>query len=88
MRIKNVTVLCEQGLHLRVASKVAKIAQRSGGSVHISCEGCPQADACSVLELLTLGAAAGTPLEIIAEGPDEELTLQELATVFEAGGGI
>jgi phosphotransferase system HPr (HPr) family protein len=88
MRVQNVTVLCEQGLHLRVASRVAKIAQRSGGSVHIRCEGCPRADACSVLELLTLGAAAGTPLEIVAECPDEESVLRELSQVFEAGGGI
>lgn len=88
MRIQNVTVQCEEGLHLRVASQVAKIAQTAGGSVHIRCEGCPRANACSVLELLTLGASAGTPLEIVAEGPDEERVVRQLAEVFEAGGGI
>jgi phosphocarrier protein NPr len=88
MRIQNVTLRCEEGLHLRIASKVAKIAQKAGGLVHIRCEGCPRADACSVLDLLTLGATAGTPLEIEAEGPNEERVLLELASVFESGGGI
>jgi phosphotransferase system HPr (HPr) family protein len=88
MRIQNVTIQCEAGLHLRVASKVAKIAQQAGGTVHIRCAGCPRANACSVLELLTLGASVGTPLEIVAEGPDEELVLHKLTEVFEAGEGI
>ena len=88
MKRLNVTVLCEEGLHLRVASKVAKIAQRAGGSVHIRCEDCPKANACSILELLTLGAAAGTPLEIVADGPNEEAVLSDIADVFEGGSGI
>jgi phosphotransferase system HPr (HPr) family protein len=88
MKIQNVIIRCEEGLHLRVASKVAKIAQRAGGDVHICCEGCPRVNACSVLDLLTLGAAAGTPLEIVAECPDEDQVVRELSDVFEAGGGI
>lgn len=88
MRIQNVIVRCEEGLHLRIASRVAKIAQQAGGPVHIRCEGCPHANACSVLELLTLGAAAGTPLEIVADGPNVERVMLELADVFESGGGI
>lgn len=90
MKIQNVTVLCENGLHLRVASQVSKIAQQSGTSVHIRCEGCPKADACSVLQLLMLGASSGTVLEIEAVGSDdnEEAVLQALTTVFEQGGGI
>lgn len=88
MITQNVTIRCEEGLHLRIASKVAKIAQRAGGSIHIRCQGCPHANACSVLDLLTLGAAAGTPLEIIAEGPNEVQAVQELTEIFEAGGGI
>jgi phosphotransferase system HPr (HPr) family protein len=69
---------------------VSKIAQQSGTSVHITCEGCPKADACSVLQLLMLGAAAGTPLEIVAEGSDEKesAVLKALTDVFEQGGGI
>ena len=90
MKTQSVTIQCEHGLHLRVASQVSKIAQQSGASVHIQCAGCTKADACSVLQLLTLGATEGTALEIVAEGSDanETAVLQVLANLFEHGGGI
>ena len=88
MKSQSVTVRCPEGLHLRVASEIAKIAMRAEGSVHVHCEGCPRANACSVLELLTLGATLGTPLEIVVDSPDEDSVLQALTDVFEAGGGI
>lgn len=88
MTKKSVTVRCRQGLHLRVASTIAKIAQASAATVHVNCDGCPRANACSVLQLLMLGATAGTTLEIEAEGPGEETLLSALTEVFEEGGGI
>ena len=90
MKTQSVTIQCEHGLHLRVASQVSKIAQLSGASVHIQCAGCPKSTACSVLQLLTLGATEGTPLEIVAEGSaaNETAVLQALANLFEHGGGI
>ena len=90
MKTQNVIVQCEYGLHLRVASKVVAIAKQSGASVHILCEGCPKADACSIIQLLMLGASEGTPLKIeVASSKENETTvLQALAAVFEEGGGI
>ena len=87
MTTQNITLRCREGLHLRVATKVASIAQRAGGSVKIRSEVHRRAaNACSVLELLTLGATLGTPLEIVAECPNEERVVQELSGVFESGG--
>jgi phosphotransferase system HPr (HPr) family protein len=88
MTSRLVTVRCPQGLHLRVASSIVKIAQASAATVRVGCEGCPQANACSPLQLLMLGATAGTTLEIAAEGPGEDAVLAALADVFEQGGGI
>jgi len=88
MTTKQVTVRCPHGLHLRVASHIAKIAQASSATIRVGCEGCPQTNACSVLQLLMLGATVGTTLEIAAEGPGEETVLDALADVFEHGGGI
>ena len=88
MTSKLVTVRCAQGLHLRVASHIAKIAQASTAAIFVGCEGCPQSNACSVLQLLMLGATAGTTLEIAADGPGETAVLQALTDVFEQGGGI
>jgi len=83
-----VTVRCEQGLHLHVAAHIARIAQDSGATVLVGCEGCPQSNACSALQLLMLGATTGTTLEIAADGPGENRVLQALTDVFEQGGGI
>ena len=88
MTSKLVTVRCPQGLHLRIAAHIAKIAQASTATGHVGCEGCPQTNACSALQLLMLGATAGTTLEIEAEGPGEEMLLAALSDVFEQGGGI
>ena len=88
MTTRFVTVRCEHGLHLRVASQVAKIAQAAKAAVHISCTDCEHADACSVLQLLALGAAPGTQLELVAEGPEEAFVLNALTEVFEQGAGI
>ncbi len=88
MTRRQVTVRCPQGLHLRVASGVVKIVQASGATVRVGCEGCPQVNACSPLQLLMLGATAGTTLDIDAEGPGEETVLDALTEFFEQGGGI
>ena len=90
MKTQNVIVKCEQGLRLSVASQVSNIARKSGVPVNIMCEDCPKVDACSVFQLLTIGASAGTSLEIEVEGPDEkaDAVLQALTEVFENGGGI
>ena len=88
MKTRQLIVQCEGGLHLRVAAQVVKAAQRHQAQVHVRCAGCPRANACSVFELLRLGAAQGAELEIVAEGPDEDAALRALADLFGEGSGI
>ena len=92
MRIKTVTVQCEDGLHLRIAVQVVNIVKQWGGAVHILCkEGKNRArrvDACSVMEVMLLGAAAGTLLKIMAEGPNEVSVLRDLASLLETGVAV
>ena len=88
MKTRQLIVQCEGGLHLRVAAQIVKEMQRRRSTVHLRCAGCPRANACSIFELLNLGAAKGTSLEIVAEGPDEDATLRALAEVFGEGAGI
>lgn len=88
MKTRQVIIQCEGGLHLRVAARIVREMKNHQATVHVHCAGCPRADACSIFELLKLGAACGTPLEIVAEGPDEEAALRALAEVFAAGAGI
>ncbi len=88
MKKRQVIIQCDGGLHLRVAAQIVKAAKARKSRVHLQCEGCPRADACSVFELLKLGAARGTPLEVTADGPDEDDALADVAGLFEQGGGI
>ena len=88
MKSRQLTVQCEGGLHLRVAARVVKEVQKRQSTVHVQCQGCPRANACSILELLQLSAVRGSELEVTADGPDEEATLAALNEVFEGGSGI
>jgi len=89
MKNRGVVLRCQHGLHLRVAATVAGIARGHGSTaVRLSCGHCQNANACSVLELLTLEAGRGAQLEITAEGPDEAVVVERLAQLFEDGEGI
>lgn len=88
MKKRKLIVRREGGVHLRVAAEIVKQVQQHRSVVRIQSAGSPQANAESIFELLTLGAAKGTPLEVQAEGPDEDAALQALAEVFEDGAGI
>ena len=88
MKTRQLIVQCEGGLHLRMAAQIVKEAKQHQAQVHLRCAGCPRANACSIFELLKLGAIQGTPLEIVAEGPDEDAALCALAVLFSHGAGI
>ena len=88
MKTRQLIVQCEGGLHLRVAAQIVKEMQQHLSTVHLQCAGCPRANACSIFELLKLGASKGTPIEIVAEGIDEDATLRALVEVFGEGAGI
>ena len=44
-------------------------------------------DGKSILGILLLSASAGTTIEVVAEGPDEEQALAALAALVESGFG-
>ena len=88
MKTQTVTVQCEHGLHARVAAQVVKAARDHEASVTVRCHDCPEANACSILQLLMLGAGRGVQVEIKADGADEGAALRAVADIFEHGGGI
>lgn len=88
MKTRQLIVQCEGGLHLRVAAQIVRKARQHKSAVHLHCAGCPRANACSIMELLKLGAAKGTPVEVVADGPDEDAALQALSELFAEGAGI
>jgi phosphotransferase system HPr (HPr) family protein len=88
MKTRRLVVQNEGGVHLRVAAQIVKRVQAHRSLVRVAHAGAPTAKADSVFELLALGAIQGAALEVTADGPDEESTLQALFEVFEGGAGI
>ncbi len=67
---------------------MVKAARALDARVSVRCGGCPKVSACSIMELLTLGAVQGVEVEVEADGADEDAALRAVAGVFEQGGGI
>ncbi len=69
----------ELGLHLRAAAALVKVAEGFKSDVTLYRDGM-SANGKSIIALVTLAAAKGTRIRIIAEGPDA----QEAASAVEA----
>ena len=88
MKKRKLTIHCKGGLRLQAAARVVAEAEKHQSTVRVHCRGCPFADACSIFDLLSLGAGEGSRVEVEADGPDEEAALDALSEIFTDGGGI
>lgn len=76
-------VSAELGLHARPCAAIAQYVGRSGCAATLTWDG-TQADAGSVIDLLTLGVPTGEAVELVVEGPDAADTLAGLVALIEA----
>ena len=76
-----VVVANAQGLHARPASLIMKLANQFESKIELIKDN-QSVDGKSIIEILTLGAAPGTNLIIVATGPDAEAALDALAELF------
>lgn len=71
----------ELGLHARPAAKLAQTAQQFEADIKLqSADG--EADAKSILEILTLAATRGTQLTLRCKGPDATEAIEAISTLF------
>ena len=71
------------GLHARAAANLVRVASQFQSSLTIQrLDGNAQADAKSILSILTLAASRGTDLKIIANGVDEQEALDAVVGLF------
>lgn len=75
-----------RGLHARPCHAIASTALRFQSSLRIS-HGGTSVDAKSILDLLTLCAAPGAELELIAEGEDADELLRSVVELVGARFG-
>jgi phosphocarrier protein HPr len=81
---RQAVILDPLGLHLRPAAKLVVLARSFRSDIRIIAKGAT-ADAKSLLDLVTLAAGCGTPLDIVAHGPDAEGAVAALTGFFVAG---
>lgn len=78
MTEKVVVITNESGLHARPAMLFTQLAAKFSSKITIS-SGEKQADAKSILTVLTLGATKGSEVVLKADGPDEAEAVEKLA---------
>ncbi len=84
---KKVTVVNEQGMHMRPAGVLAKAVK-----AHPDCEVTLNANGKSVkakapMQIMSACMKKGNEVEIVCEGADEQAVLDEIAAMFESGFG-
>lgn len=83
---RTVEIINRKGLHARASAKLAELALKLPTIVTVSFEG-ENADARSIMDLLCLGAAIGSSVEISAEGKDAANALNQVEALFKDGFG-
>ncbi|MBG0790554.1 MAG: HPr family phosphocarrier protein [Desulfovibrionaceae bacterium] len=78
---RKVIVATENGLHARPAGKLAQEAQAFQADISLVCDD-QEADAKSILDILTLAAGPGNVVELRASGVDAEAALERLEQLF------
>lgn len=81
MKQFKVIVPWREGLHLRHAASLAKIARFFRSSIHLRC-GSKVADLRSIISIISLCATMGTALDIEVRGEDETEATRAMERAF------
>lgn len=80
MYSEKITIMNKTGLHARPAADFVKTAKNFISRITVVCEG-NEANAKSIISIMTLGAGQGKEITIKAEGADEEEAVAALVEV-------
>jgi phosphotransferase system HPr (HPr) family protein len=83
-----VKIINPLGLHARAAAQLVRLASSFKSSIKLfRTNNNVNADAKSILSVLTLAAAKGTELELKVEGGDEQKAFRSICDIFANGFG-
>jgi phosphocarrier protein len=84
---KNVTIVNAEGMHMRPAGMIAKLAKEHPDTeVTMKANG-KDIKAKAIMQIMAAGIKKGTDVEIIANGGNEQAVLDEFVAMFEDGFG-
>lgn len=78
MKQKAVTIKLEQGLEARPVAMLVQVASKHSSSVYLETEG-RKVNAKSIMGMMSLGLDSGEMVTVIADGPDEEEAVADMA---------
>lgn len=83
-----ITVVNRLGLHARAAAKLVRVAGTFKSRIELfRADRNVEANAKSILSVLTLGAAIGTELTLRVDGDDETEAFSAIKEIFSSGFG-
>ena len=80
---QNITISNRAGIHARPAALLVQTTKDFKCNIYFE-KGHDRINAKSIMGVITLGAAFGTEIKIIADGEDEELAVKALVRLFES----
>jgi len=83
MTEKIITVINRAGIHARPSALLVQTTKNFASNIYIE-KGSDRINAKSIMGIITLGAAYGTELKIIAEGEDEAIAVESIVKLFES----
>ena len=82
--VRTVTVVNPEGIHLRPADQMVRLASRFESSISVG-KNAEMVDCKSILSLMTLGAECGVDLRLEVSGPDASVAMAQLVELIESG---
>ena len=80
---KTVTIVNRAGIHARPSALLVQSTKNYKSNIYFE-KGTDRINAKSIMGIITLGAAYGTEIKIIADGEDEEDAVNTLVRLFES----
>ena len=86
MQTRNLIIANPRGLHAETCAKIVHIAKRCRCKLFLVRKG-RRVSARNIVAVMTSTAATGATVRVEADGPDEELAIRQIATLFHDGLG-
>jgi phosphocarrier protein HPr len=86
MKIWKLTISDSRGLHAETCARIVRIAERCRCNLSLVAKG-RRVSARNIVAVMLLTASMGVTVRIEASGPDEEVAIREIATLFQDGRG-
>ena len=84
MKMKAVRIQLNGGLEARPVAMLVQVARQHDSTVYLESEG-KKVNAKSIMGMMSLGLDSGEMVTVIADGPDEEVAVEDIAKYLCSG---